>query len=416
MYIEFAVVAIFIFAYSVVAGRIEKSVVSGPIIFVAAGFILGPLGLRLLDGETPDNALRILADLTLATFLFIDAAGANFDVLRKQFTIPGRMLLIGLPGAMLLGAIAAGLFFGSLTIFEAAILGIMLAATDAALGKPVITNRAVPARLRESLNIESGLNDGLCVPFLLVFISLAAGANGHGEGGVGLALQLVAQELGIGLLVGVLMTLVASTLISWCRKRGWLSKIWIQATAPALAIACFAVAQSVHGSGYIAAFVGGLTFGLIMKDDVHDLVHAAEGLGETLALMTWLLFGAVVVGQSFEYFTWPMLIYAVLSLTLFRMLPIFLSLAGTGEVTRTKLFLGWFGPRGLASIVFAIIVVNSEVPGARFLAMVVVLTVFLSLVLHGVSANPLAKWIAAKEAAPPDGESSQAVASSTTRL
>lgn len=399
MYIEFAVLAIFVFIYSIVAGRTEKSIVSGPIVFVASGFILGPMGLVWLDGVVPDNSLRVLADLTLATFLFIDAAGANFGVLRKQFNIPARMLLIGLPGAMLLGTIAAALMFGSLTIFEAAILGVMLAATDAALGKPVITNKAVPARLREGLNIESGLNDGLCVPFLLVFIALAAGGAGHGEGGVGLALQLVAEELGIGLLVGVGMTLVASALVIWCRKRGWISKIWIQVTTPALAIACFAVAQSVHGSGYIAAFTGGLTFGLVMKHHVHDLVHAAEGLGETLALMTWLLFGAVVVGQSLEYFTWPMLIYAILSLTVIRMLPIFLSLAGTDEAPHSKLFLGWFGPRGLASIVFAIIVVNSEVQGARFLAMVVVLTVFLSLILHGISANPLARWIAGKEGA-----------------
>jgi NhaP-type Na+/H+ or K+/H+ antiporter len=183
----------------------------------------------------------------------------------------------------------------------------------------------------------------------------------------------------------------------WCRDKGWLTEIWKQVTVVALAITCFSVAQSLHGSGYIAAFTGGLLFGFRAKDATHRLVLAAEGTGETLALLTWLVFGATVIGQSVEYFTWEMLVYALLSLTVIRMLPVYLSLSGTGESTASKLFLGWFGPRGLASIVFAIIVVNAGVPGGKFVAMVVVLTVFLSLVAHGISANPLAKLLGQKE-------------------
>lgn len=172
-----------------------------------------------------------------------------------------------------------------------------------------------------------------------------------------------------------------------------MTKVWEQLTVVGLSIACFAVAQSLHGSGYIAAFSGGLLFGFKEKESTHKLVLAAEGIGETMALMTWMLFGAIVIGQSVEHFTWAMLGYALLSLTVIRVLPIFLSLAGSGESTSAKLFLGWFGPRGLASIVFAIIVLNKGVPQAKFMAMVVVLTVFLSLVAHGISANPLAKLL-----------------------
>jgi NhaP-type Na+/H+ or K+/H+ antiporter len=174
------------------------------------------------------------------------------------------------------------------------------------------------------------------------------------------------------------------------------TEIWKQVTVVALAIACFAVAQSLHGSGYIAAFTGGLLFGYKAREATHKLVLASEGTGETLALMTWFVFGATVIGQSLEYFTWEMLVYALLSLTVIRMLPIFLSLTGTGESAASKLFLGWFGPRGLASIVFAIIVVNKGVPEGKFIGMVVVLTVFFSLVAHGVSANPLAKLLEKK--------------------
>jgi NhaP-type Na+/H+ or K+/H+ antiporter len=396
MYIELAVLALFIFCYSLVAGRVERAAASGPIVFVFAGLVMGPLVLGWFDGDISNTGLRVLADLTLATILFIDAANADLAILKRQFRIPSRMLLFGLPGVIFLGTITAALLFDTLSLFEAAILGTMLAATDAALGKAVITNKAVPARIREGLNIESGLNDGLCVPVLLVFIAVAIG-SGAESGGTMLALELVAKELGIGLVVGLGLAAMGARLLRWCWSQGWVTEIWMQVTVVALAIACFAVAQSLHGSGYIAAFSGGLLFGYKAKEDTHKLVLAAEGVGETLALMTWLLFGATVIGQSVKYFTWEMLVYALLSLTVIRMLPVYLSLAGTGESTASKLFLGWFGPRGLASIVFAIIVVDKDVPGAKFLAMVVVLTVFFSLVAHGISANPLARLLGQKE-------------------
>jgi NhaP-type Na+/H+ or K+/H+ antiporter len=284
-----------------------------------------------------------------------------------------------------------------LSLYEAAILSTMLAATDAALGKAVVTNKAVPTQIREGLNIESGLNDGLCVPILFVFIALALGSGAEGSSTM-LALKLVIQELGIGLAVGLGLNAIGAWALRWCHDQGWVTEIWKQVTVVALAIACFTVAQSLHGSGYIAAFTGGLLFGFMAKGDTHKLVLAAEGTGETLALMTWMLFGAVVIGQSVERFTWEMLVYALLSLTVIRMLPVFLSLAGTGESTASKLFLGWFGPRGLASIVYAIIVLNEGVPGGKFIAMVVVLTVFFSLVAHGVSANPLANLMGQKSA------------------
>jgi NhaP-type Na+/H+ or K+/H+ antiporter len=284
--------------------------------------------------------------------------------------------------------------FDQLTIYQAVILGTMLAATDAALGKAVITNRLVPARIREGLNFESGLNDGLCVPVLLLFIALAVGSN---EGsGSSMAIILVAEELGIGLAVGLVLAGAGYLALRWCHEHGWVTDVWVQITSVALAISCFAAAQSLHGSGYIAAFSGGILFGFMSKE-THKLVHAAEGFGETLALLTWFIFGAAVIGQSFGQFTWGMVIYALLSLTVIRMLPIFMSLTGTGERVDTKLFLGWFGPRGLASIVFALIVVNEGVPEARFLAMVVVLTVLLSLIAHGISANPLAQRIGKSE-------------------
>ena len=395
MYTELAVVALFIFLYSLVAGRVERSVISGPMVFVVVGFLIGPFGIGWLKGDSTSDDLRTLADLTLALILFIDAANADLSVLKRQFRIPSRMLLLGLPGVIALGFGFAVWMFDDLTLYAAAILSTMLAATDAALGKAVISNKAVPARIREGLNVESGLNDGICVPIVLFFIALAV--SGEHGGSSESALALVAQEIGIGMAVGLGLALAGASLLRWCWKQGWVTEIWMQVTVVGLAIASFSLAQSLHGSGYIAAFTGGMLFGYLAKDATHKLVLGAEGAGETLALITWLLFGAMVIGQAFKLFDWDVVLYALLSLTVIRVVPIFLSLTGSGESTASKLFLGWFGPRGLASIVFAIIVINAEVPGGEYLALVVICTVFLSLIAHGITANPLAKWLGKKE-------------------
>jgi len=390
MYVELALLAVFVFLYSAVAGGLEKTVISGPMVFTIAGLILGPLALGWLQPELDNRGLRVLADLTLALVLFIDAANADLGVVKRGLVIPKRMLLFGLPLTIGLGFGVGLLLFDQLSIFTVAILATMLAATDAALGKAVITNKAVPPRIREGLNVESGLNDGICVPILFLFIALALGTDTGGSS-AGLAFKLVAQEVGIGLVVGLGLTAVGARILKFCWARGWITEIWIQLPVVALSLACFAVAQTLHGSGYVAAFVGGLLFGSYPTSARHALILGAEGASETLALVTWVMFGAAVVGQSLGHFSWQVVLYALLSLTVIRMLPMFISLTGSGESTTSKLFLGWFGPRGLASIVFAIIVLNSGVEGGGVLAMTVVCTVTLSIFAHGLTANPLAR-------------------------
>jgi len=397
MYAEFVVFAAFAFLYSVVAGRLERTMISGPIVFMAFGFLIGPFAFSWVEVDVTNRDLRMLADLTLALVLFIDAANSDLSVHKASTLVPRRMLIFGLPGAIAMGFVVGLLLFDGLGVYQLAILATMLAATDAALGKAVITNKNVPPHIREGLNVESGLNDGLCVPILFVFIALAE-ASGVETDSTALALTLVAREIGIGLVVGLGISLLGGYLIHWCYKRGWITEIWIQIPVIMLAITCFALAQTLHGSGYIAAFVGGILFGFLAKKDTHKLIIPAEGVGEALAMMTWIVFGVAVIGQSFAFFDWRVVLYAVLSLTVVRMLPMFVSLAGTGETTQSKLFLGWFGPRGLASLVFAIIVLNTELPGTDLMAMVVVCTVFLSAVAHGVTANPFASALAAKVA------------------
>jgi len=396
VYSDLAILAAFAFVYSVIAGRLEKTPLNGAIVFVAFGLACGPIGLGIIDLDVDAEGLRTLAELTLALVLFTDAANADLRVLKLNFQIPERLLLIGLPLTILLGFVLGVLVFDQLSLLEVAVLATMLAPTDAALGKAVVTNAAVPAPTRESLNVESGLNDGICVPVLFIFLAFAAESAGEAEPTSLIILEFV-TEIGIGTGVGFVCILLGAFLFRVANRRGWIGEIWMQVTVPAAAMTCFATAQSLGGSGFIACFVGGLIGGALMREHKEALLHAAEGSGDTLALLTWVTFGAVVASSALEYFAWDALVYAILSLTVIRMLPVFLSLTGTDLTVSDKLFLGWFGPRGLASIVFIVIVLNENLPGGETLMMTVVWTVILSIIAHGLTANPLAALYGARQ-------------------
>ncbi len=396
MYENLAILAVFVFFYSIVSAGFERTPINGALVYIAFGLALGPLGLGVMSLDAVDmEGLRTLAELTLALVLFTDAANANLGVLKQSFRIPQRLLLIGLPLTILLGFGIGVLLFDGLSLFEIAILATMLAPTDAALGKAVVTNETVSSNIREGLNVESGLNDGICVPILFVFLSLATAIGDEGSISM-LALKLVVEEIGIGVAVGVGLSVVGSRVLKVFTDSGWVTESWRQLPVPALAVACFAVAQWLGGSGVIAAFAGGLLFGRLAKHHKPKLLLAAEGTGDTLALITWVVFGAAVVGQSVGSFSWEIVLYAVLSLTVVRMVPVFLALAGADLRVDEKLFMGWFGPRGLASIVFAVIVLNKHLSGGDTIAMTVVCTITLSIVAHGISANPLVAELAAR--------------------
>ncbi|MFV0445115.1 MAG: cation:proton antiporter [Planctomycetaceae bacterium] len=375
--------------YGIFAGRIERSWISGPMVFILIGLGLGPHGIGLVTG-TDLNLLKSLAELTLALVLFTDATGSNFAVLRRIQKMPTRMLAVGLPLTIGLGIVAGHLIFPDWPLLEVALLATILAPTDAALGKPVVTNPQVPASTREALNVESGLNDGICVPVLFLFLNLISGRSGHSP--IEIGVDLFAEEVGIGLAVAGVVVGCSVGLLRLSKRWDGLSSAWITVLIPGMAFTCFGIAQSAGGSGFIAAFVGGLLFGILCKTQITELLKAAEGIGNTLAYLTWTLFGAVVVSDVFQQLDVQTVVYALLSLTLVRMLPIAISLAGLGQSLEQKLFLGWFGPRGLASIVF-IVIVLSEHPNIEQLtaiSLVVAFTVTLSVVLHGVTANPWA--------------------------
>lgn len=395
MYQNAAILAAFLLIYSAVSGRVERSWLSGPIVFTAAGLLLGPYGLGVVRLNLGAGGLRTLAELTLAMVLFTDAANADFDVVRRSIGIPERLLLIGLPLTIVLGYLVAMVVLPGIAPLEMALLAAMLAPTDAALGKPVVTNPSVPPVSREALNLESGLNDGICVPIVVVLLGFAVETQIEHATMIH-AIRVVVEELGIGALVGLMLTWLTAVMLRFAQRLGWISEHWAEIPIVALAAACFAAAQTAGGSGFIACFVGGLLLSGLRQRHEEELLRGAIATGEALALLTWIAFGVGALGQIIGRLTWSTLLYALLSLTVIRMAPVLLCLAGTGLRVADKLFIAWFGPRGLATIVFGVIVLNEKLPGNDTIIAVAGATVLLSIITHGVTANPLVKAMAGR--------------------
>lgn len=400
MYKNLAILAIFVFFYSLASRRIEKTSVSGAIIFTLFGLVFGPVGLGVLSLNINAEDLRTLAELTLALVLFTDAANIESRTL-VSFRIPQRLLLIGLPLTIVLGFGIGVLMFDQLSLLEIAILATMLAPTDAALGKAVVTDKSVPSTIREALNVESGLNDGICVPILFVFIDLATNMEAKGVTSMHV-LKLVAGEIGIGIVAGGILAVAGAWLLKQFSECEWITETWRALPVPALAVACFAVAQWLGGSGFIASFVGGLVFGFLANNHKHIFLPAAESIGDTLALLTWVVFGTAVIGKVYGYISWDIVLYSILSLTLIRMLPVYLALVGLDMRTDEKLFIGWFGPRGLASVVFGVIILNQHLPGGGTMTSTVACTIVLSIIAHGLSANYLIKTLRLRKSSTED--------------
>jgi len=396
-YQTLGVVAGFLFLYSVIASRLERTPINGALVYMTFGVVCGPVGFGIIDLNVDGEGLSTLAELTLALVLFTDSANADLTVLRRTSQIPLRLLLIGLPMTIVLGIGVGMLVFDGLGFFEVALLATMLAPTDAALGKAVVTNAAVPAPVREGLNVESGLNDGICVPVILIFLALAAG-DVSGSEAAGLARWLPVEAIGVGVVVGAVFAIVGERVLKLFAQWKWVTETWVQVPVVALAMLCFACAQALGGSGFIAAFVGGLVFGGLARNnkEKEHVLRPAEGAGDTFALVTWVVFGAAVVGQHIDKLSWQVIVYAISSLTVIRIVPVMVCLGGLGMGMDSKLFIGWFGPRGLASIVFLVMALDKELAGNDILLEAVLATVVLSIIAHGLSANPAARAYAAR--------------------
>ena len=383
-----AILAGLFLAYSLVSGRLEGTVLTAPLLFVVFGFLAGPGGFGFANIDVGHSAIHVIAELTLILVLFTDAARIDVDRMRRDHNLPTRMLLVGLPLAIATGAFVAASLFPAFSIWEAALLAALLAPTDAALGQSVVSARAVPLRIRQSINIESGLNDGIALPAVLLFAALA-GAHGTNEAGDWLQFGLL--QVTLGPIAGAIIGYTGARLIDTAAERGWATTAFQGIGILSLSVMAYVGAEIIGGNGFISAFVGGLVFGNCIRHPCTFLFEFMESEGQLLMLVTFLVFGAALLPEGLAQANVTFIVYAVLSLTVIRMIPIALSLVGSGIRLPTYLFLGWFGPRGLASILFVLLILEeAEVAHRAELLSITVITVALSVILHGVSAAPLA--------------------------
>lgn len=396
--VDFIVLVAAVFAFGLVSRRLEGTVLTPPLVFVAAGILLGPAALGVVEFALDGHSVLLLGEIALVLVLFTDAARINLMALRQNEGLPLRLLGVGMPLSIALGTAAAALLLTDLTFWEAAIVGTVLAPTDAALGQAVVSNPRVPVRIRQSLNVEAGFNDGLSVPFLTLFLALAVAEEELQPASYWIRFTL--EQVGLGVLVGVGVGLAGGWLCSQASRRGWMTDSFERLALLALALIAWALADQVGGNGFIAAFAGGLAVGPTVERVGERLIRFTEAEGQLLNLSIFFIFGVLSLGLM-GALSWEVALYALLSLTVIRMLPVALSLIGTHLRSVSVLFTGWFGPRGLASIVLGLIVVE-EAPllsGRDQMEAVVAMTVFLSVLLHGVTAAPLSTVYARRVAA-----------------
>jgi len=379
-----------IIAYSLMTKLIARTVLTLPIFFVAVGFLCAPATEALGTAEELRGSARLLAEITLILVLFADASRIRFARLKNTFTIPLRMLVIGMPATVAFGTMFVFLVSPQSGLALSLLTAAVLTPTDAALGQTVVSSPDVPERLSQSINVESGLNDGLVLPFVLLGAILAS-TNLHGTDG--LAFMAVTQIV-LGPVAGIAVGWGAARALDLAQQREWIMESAQGIVFLATAFLSFVVAELVGGNGFIAAFVAGAVFGNAYRHDIHFISEFMEGVGQLLTMVAFLVFGALMLPDGLAHMTLTTVLVAIGFLTIVRMLPIWISLIGTDLAPKEKLFVGWFGPRGLASILFTLIMMDEfDFPNEEELLACVSLTVALSVLLHGISATPLAKRI-----------------------
>jgi NhaP-type Na+/H+ or K+/H+ antiporter len=390
--------AVFI-AYSLVAARLDRWSITAPMVFVAAGVAIGIGAPEWLGAIGDPEPVKLIAELTLALLLFADASTLRWTQVRQDEGLPARLLLIGFPLTVVAG-IGLGLWLvPTAGLAAAALAASMLAPTDAALGLGVFTNESVPARIRRALNIESGLNDGMATPLVTLFLALLVAEEGVGPKDW---LAESAKELGLAVLVALVVGAVGGWLVTAAHNKGWTSALSDRLAALALALLAYGGALAIGGNGFVAAFGAGLVFAAASKDVLREAIEFTEDLGLFASFLVWALFGALLLApQLTEGASATAIAYAVLSLTVVRMLPVAISTIGTGLRPASRFFMGWFGPRGLASVVFTLIAFESLQEGGfgtSTLIEVATWTIFLSVLAHGITAGALARWYGARVA------------------
>jgi NhaP-type Na+/H+ or K+/H+ antiporter len=381
--------AILVFAFGLFSRLADKSPITAPMVFVGVGLLAGPLCLHLFDAKIDSKLVEIIAEVTLMLILFTDASTIDLRSLVHEYKVPLRLLGIGLPLTMVLGIFVALPLFGEMSIWLIALMAFILSPTDAALGQAVVNSDKVPGDVRDAIGVESGLNDGIALPPIMACMA-ALSATAGTQLDVGYWAGFAVKQIAFGPVAGALVGLLGGTLMERSVRHRWMNPTFQRLASVSLAILSYSVAEMLGGNGFIAAFFGGLMLGVRTRSVRERLQEFGEAEGQQLCLFVFLIFGMVMVPAVTEYWDGKALLYAILSLTVVRMLPVAISLAGTKMDLPTIGFIGWFGPRGIASVLYMLILIGEiGSKGHERMLSVIVLTVMISVFIHGLSAVPL---------------------------
>ncbi len=381
------VLAVLVLGYALVSEQVNRSYVAPALIFLLLGMALGPFGLHLLDAGPGTEGYTVLAQLALTVILFNQAANLNFGRIRLHGTVALRLLIIGIPLTVTLGALTAAVLLPVLPWWEAVCLAAVVAPTEVALIEALLGDRRIPERVRHALSVESGFYDGFALAILLTALALASQQADRSD--VNWAWFMFSTEF-LSLLAGGAVGLLGGLVVAWSRRRDWMSDIWAQLAALALAFICFAVGERIEASGFVAAFTGGLAFSFISRRrSDHDLpTQVSDAAGQLLELLVFAMFGAFAVIDGWQRADWRVALFAVLALFGVRIIAVFVSLIRTDLPNSDRLFIGWFGPRGIGTVVLGLLVVNrGDILNTELIGTVVVVTVTLSLLLHSLTAR-----------------------------
>lgn len=368
------------------SGLMRGTVLSASVLSVALGVALAAFG--VVDVDPTDESIVELVELALILTLFSDGMFVERELLRRHWSPVARSLIVAMPITLALIALAAKALFPELSWAEAFLLGAVLSPTDPVVTSAVVTSRLVPASVRHTLNLESGLNDGLALPFVLFFLVLATPGGDAGTEAAKLAGEAVVGGLigaGLGALGGRLHHHLPG---------GGITARYEGIYAIGFALFAFGLAEVTIGNGLIAAFVCGIAMAASERDVPDGFVEFAENASAILQVITFFVFGALIVATGFDHDVPPLVLFVLFALTIARPLAVLISFVRTGIPPAQKRFMAWFGPKGVASMLFALFVLKSQVGEGELIFDVAAITIIASIVAHGLTDTVGAKWMA----------------------
>ncbi|GAA2863817.1 cation:proton antiporter [Pseudonocardia halophobica] len=371
------------------SGLAARTVLSTALLFLVGGVLIGPAALGLIDLDPQGGAIRTLADLALFTVLLTDGQRANLPALREGWRLSGRALGVGMPLTMVLVAVPAH-YLAGLDWITALLVGAILSPTDPVFASALVGKEAVPLRLRRLLNIESGVNDGLALPFVLIFLALAEHEQAH--------FGLILAELAGGLALGVLLPVVVSLVL---RLPFLGAEARLQPLGPlAVAVILYALCDLTHANSYLAAFAAGSTLATLSPQAAERYERFGDLLSEIAKFAALLVFGTLITTDRLAAPGLGGWVTAVLAIVLIRPATVLLSLLRSEMPLRERATAAWFGPKGFASVVYGLIVLQSGIPGGETVFALVVVTIALSIVLHSSTDVPVARAFDMEDVAP----------------